>query len=221
MPLRIIADHREIPSGVVRRLFEAGVQVETRQLDVGDYIVSSEVGVERKSVRDFVQSIIDGRLLEQARMLKEAFPKPVLILEGREDPYTVRGIHPNALRGALLAVAVDFNIPILPSRDEVDTAGLLLVLTRREQEEKRRELVVRGERKGLTLEEKQRFVVEGLPGVSGTLAQRLLERFGTVERVMTASERELQLVQGIGPEKAREIREVLTSPYKGKQVHLL
>jgi len=214
--LKIIADHREIPSGVVKRLFEAGVEVETRQLEVGDYIVSAEVGVERKSTKDFVQSILDRRLMEQVRLLKESFPRPLMILEG-EDLFTIRGVHPNAIRGALLAVAVDFGVPILWSRDENDTAALLLVLAKREQLERERPVAVRGERKGLTLEEKQRYVVEGLPGVSAVLAQRLLEHFGTVERVMTASERELQQVRGIGEEKAREIREVLTTPYPKSQ----
>lgn len=214
--LKIIADHREIPSGVVKRLFEAGVEVETKQLEVGDYIVSTEVGVERKSTKDFVQSILDRRLMEQVRLLKESFPRPLLILEG-EDLFTVRGVHPNAIRGALLAVAVDFGVPILWSRDEGDTAALLLVLAKREQLEKERPIAVRGERKGLTLEEKQRYLVEGLPGVSAVLAQRLLEHFGTVEGVMKASEKELQQVRGIGEEKAREIREVLTAPYPKSQ----
>lgn len=217
--LRIIADHREVPSGVVKRLFEAGVEVETRQLEVGDYIVSTEVGVERKSTRDFVQSILDRRLLEQARLLKESFPSPLLIVEG-EDLYTVRGVHPNAIRGALLALAVDFGIPILWSRDESETASFLHLLAKREQVERGRPVAVRGERKGLTLEEKQRFLVEGLPGISAVLARRLLEHFGTVERVMTASEKELQQVHGIGLEKAKEIREVLASPYPGGQARL-
>lgn len=142
-----------------------------------------------------------------------------MILEG-EDLFTIRGIHPNAIRGALLAVAVDFCVPILWSKNEDDTAAFLLVLAKREQLEKERPIAVRGERKGLTLEEKQRYIVEGLPGISAVLAKRLLEHFGTVEGVMTASEEELQKVRGIGPEKAKEIREVLTTPYPGVQKRL-
>jgi len=80
--------------------------------------------------------------------------------------------------------------------------------------EEAREVSIRGERKALTLPEQQRFVTEGLPGVSAVLAKRLLEHFGTVERVMSASERELREVRGIGKEKAREIRKVLGSRYK-------
>ena len=213
--IKIIADHRETPSGVVHELMQLGVEVEARQLGVGDFILSDRVGVERKSVGDFLQSIVDKRLLSQAKQLSETFECPVLILEGRRL-YSRRRIHPNAIRGALAALAVEFNISILPTRDEKETALILVAIARREQVEETREVAVRGEPKGLTLPDQQRFVVEGLPGISAVLAKRLLEHFGTVERVMNASEGELQQVHGIGTEKAKEIRRVLKAKYEAR-----
>jgi len=176
--------------------------------------LSDRVGVERKTVGDFLQSIVDKRLLEQAKQLGESFERPIMILEG-EGLYSRRAIHPNAIRGALAALAVDFGISILPTRDEGETAAVLMAIARREQVEQAREVSIRGERKALTLPEQQQFVVEGLPGVSAVLAKRLLEHFETVGLVMSASERELREVRGIGKEKAREIRKVLGSRYKG------
>jgi Fanconi anemia group M protein len=211
--VKVIADHREMPSGVVRELTKLGVEVEARQLDVGDFILSDRVGVERKSVKDFLQSIVDKRLMEQAQRLGETFERPMLILEG-EGLYSLRAIHPNAIRGALSALAIDFGIPILPTRDEKETAAILAIVARREQLEQTREVAIRGSARKLTLPEQQRFIVEGLPGVSAVLAKRLLEHFGTVERVMGASEKELQEVHGIGTEKAKEIRRVLKSIYE-------
>jgi len=211
--VKVIADHREIPSGVVRELTKLGVEVEARQLDVGDFILSDRVGVERKSVKDFLQSIVDKRLMEQAQRLGETFERPMLILEG-EGLYSLRAIHPNAIRGALSALAIDFGIPILPTRDEKETAAVLAIVARREQIEQTREVAIRGSARKLALPEQQRFIVEGLPGVSAVLAKRLLEHFGTVERVMGASEKELQDVHGIGTEKAKEIRRVLKSTYE-------
>lgn len=212
--VKVIVDHREMASGVARELSKLGVAIEARQLDVGDYILSDRVGVERKTVQDFLQSIVDKRLLEQAKLLADTFERPVLVLEGElGDLYSLRAIHPNAIRGALAALAVDLGISILPARDEAETAALLASIARREQTEHARELAVRGEPKGLTLPEQQRFIVEGLPGVSAVLAERLLAHFKTPERVMMASEEELQEVPGIGKVKAREIRRVLTSTY--------
>jgi Fanconi anemia group M protein len=210
--VKVIADHREVPSGVVRELARLGVAVEARQLEVGDYVLSDRVGVERKNVSDFLQSIVDKRLLEQAKRLSQTFERPILILEG-EGLYSQRAIHPNAVRGALAAIAVGMGVSIIPTVDEKDTAAVLSIIARREQIEESRKVAVRGEVKGLTLAEQQRFVVEGLPGVSAVLAERLLEHFGTVEKIMIASEKELQEVKGIGPEKAREIRRVLCSLY--------
>ncbi len=209
----VIMDHREVPSGIVHELVQFGIEVEARQLDVGDFILSDRVGVERKSVGDFLQSIVDKRLLVQAKQLSETFERPVLVLEG-EGLYSRRAIHPNAIRGALAALAVDFGVSILPTRDEKETAAVLAIIARREQTEQAREVAVRGEAKGLTLPEQQRFVVEGLPGVSAVLAERLLAHFGAVERVMAASEEELQQVRGIGKEKAKEIRRVLSILYQ-------
>jgi len=213
--VKIVVDHREIPSGVVHKLEQLGMEIEARQLSVGDFILSDRVGVERKSVPDFLQSIVDKRLLDQAGRLSETFERPVLILEG-EGLYSWRAIHPNAIRGALAALVVDFNIPILPTRDGEETALVLAAIARREQVEQVREVAIRGEPKGLTLSEQQRFVVEGLPGVSVVLAKRLLEHFGTVERVMGASVEELRQVQGIGKEKAKRIRQVLNTKYEKK-----
>ena len=214
--VKIIADHREIPSGVVRELTRLGIEVEARQLGVGDYILSDRVGIERKSSADFLQSIVDKRLLSQAKQLAETFERPLLILEGG-DLYSRRAIHPNAIRGALAALAVEFNIPILPTKDERETAELLAAIAKREQIGKVREVAVRGWPRVLTLSQQQRFVVEGLPGVSAVLAKRLLEYFGTVEEVMKATEKELRQVHGIGPKKAKRIRRVLDSEYEGEQ----
>ncbi|HID60286.1 MAG TPA: hypothetical protein EYP46_00305 [Hadesarchaea archaeon] len=213
--LKIIADRREIPSGVVNELAKLGTDVEARQLDVADFILSDRVGVERKSVEDFLQSIVDKRLLEQVKLLRETFECPVLVLEG-SDLYSRRAIHPNAVRGALAALAVDFRVPTLPACDEKETAFILFAIAKREQMTVCREVAIRGEPKGLTLPEFQRFVVEGLPGISAVLAKRLLEHFSTVERVMCAPEDELRKVRGIGRERAKEIKRILTSIYESE-----
>lgn len=52
-----------------------------------------------------------------------------------------------------------------------------------------------------------------MPYVNTTLARRLLERFGSVEKVFTASIEELTGVQGIGEKIAKEIREVIEADY--------
>ncbi len=211
--LKVVADHREEASGVIQELKELEVEVDIRQLKVGDFILSDRVGIERKSVGDFLQSIVDKRLMLQARSLKETFDRPVLIIEGK-GLYNRRAIHPNAICGALAALAVDIGIPLLPTIDEKETASTLVAIAKREQILENREIAIRGKQKKLTLTESQRYIVEGLPGVSAVLAKRLLKHFVSVEKTMCASEKELQQVRGIGKEKAKEIKRVLTIIYE-------
>jgi len=207
----VYVDSRELRSGVPKHLRELGAEVEVKTLDVADYVVSDEVGIERKSANDFIQSIIDGRLFDQVERLKRAYEKPIIIIEG--ELYGIRNVHPNAIRGAITAVALDWGVPILFSRTKEETAGFIYLMAKREQEERKKEVRLRSEKKSLTLTERQRLIVEGLPNVSATLAKRLLRHFGNVERVFTATEEELREVEGIGEKKAREIRKVITAPY--------
>lgn len=207
----VYVDSRELRSGVPKHLRELGAEVEVKTLDVADYVVSEEVGIERKSANDFIQSIIDGRLFDQVERLKRAYEKPVIIIEGQL--YGIRNVHPNAIRGAIAAVTLDWGVPILFSSGPEETAQFVYLLAKREQEERKKEVRLRSEKKALTLAERQRLIVEGLPNISATLAKRLLKHFGNVERVFTATEEELQEVEGIGPKKAREIRKVITAPY--------
>jgi len=208
----IFADSREGNSRVLRELDKLNVEIKTMSLPVADYQVSDEVGIERKSTKDFISSIIDKRLYKQARELVENFRKPVIILEG-EDLYSSL-IHPNAVRGALASLAVDFGIPVIPTRSEEDTAAMLIRIAIREQLKDRSEIQVRTEKKPLTLYEQQLFIVESLPNVGPVTAKKLLEEFGSVKNVINASEGELKKVEGIGDKIARKIVDVLGSNFR-------
>ncbi|MCE5213603.1 MAG: DEAD/DEAH box helicase [Methanobacterium sp.] len=208
----VYVDHRESKSGVVRELSNLGVEIKTATLSVADYQISSELAVERKSVQDFAGSIIDKRLYKQARELVENFNKPLLIVEG-ENLYG-GGLHPNAVRGALASLAVDFGIPIIPTLSPEDTAAMIYRLVIREQEKTSKEIPLRTERKPLSLQEHQIFIIESLPNVGPVTARKLLEKFKSVKGVINASEQDLTEVEGIGKIIARKIREVIDSGFK-------
>ena len=80
------------------------------QLDIADYVLSENVGVERKTADDFLTSLMDGRLFDQMSRLKEAYTRPLLILEG--DPNYLGRVHENAIRGALSFIMLDMGIPV-------------------------------------------------------------------------------------------------------------
>ncbi len=212
--LSIVADHRENGTPFVEELRGLGVELEFRALKVGDYIVSNEVAVERKTLNDFVSSIIDRRLFEQAKAMKDAYARPLLLLEGEEE--VERGISKEAMRGALLSVVLDIGVPALVGKDARDAAEMLVAVAKRVQRGPPNDLSIKDRRKPQTPDGEREYVVASLPYVEATLAKRLLTAFKTVEGVFTASEEELQQIDKIGPKKAKRIREVVSGEY-GRQ----
>ena len=210
--IKIYADSRERGSGIMKYLVDLNVEVRMQNLDVGDFLLSEDCIIERKTVSDFIASIIDKRVLDQVKAMKQ-FAKPILIIEGVEDIYSVRKVHPNAIRGMLAYIAMDMKIPIIYTKNFRDTAEFLLVAAKREQEDKKKDFSIRGERKPLTLKEQQEFIVGSLPGVGGKLAGNLLKEFRSVKNVINASEDELKDVELIGKKKAEEIKKVVEEEY--------
>jgi len=211
----IYVDSREVNSRVLRELRKMGVDFELRTLSVGDYQVSDDTVIERKTTQDFLGSIMDKRLYRQAREMVENFKRPVMIIEG-DDLYS-GFMNPDAVRGALASVAVDFGIPIIPTRSPADTAAMIRRIALREQREGKPDMRIRTDKKPLTLQEKQLFIVESLPYIGSKYARRLLESFGSVEAVMNASEKELMEVEGIGKRIASEIRKVIETEFRDSE----
>jgi len=60
----------------------------------------------------------------------------------------------------------------------------------------------------------QRYVVEALPGIGGSRALKLLQHFGSVEAVFTATDAQLSAVPGVGAKLAAKITEVVRSKYR-------
>jgi len=205
--ITVMADTRESGSAVLAELSRIGAEVKLLPLEVGDYIVSERVCIERKTTRDFAISMMDGRLFEQASALK-SYERPVLLLEGEELYRT--NILPQALAGALASLIVDFGLCVLWAKNAFETANLLFALARKEQLDNKSMPRVRGERKPVPISEQQLYLVAGLPAVEKTMARKLLEHFGSPQKIFSAKEEELHDVKGIGEVKAKRIREVLT-----------
>lgn len=207
----VYADSREGNSKVIRHLTEMEIDVKINSMAVGDYQVSDEVVIERKTAKDFVDSIIDKRLFKQARELSEEFKRPLLILEG-DDIYNGM-LHPNAIRGTIAAIAIDFGISIIPTRNSQDTAAMIKRIAIREQNGEKTPIQIRTDKKPTSLWEQQLFIIESLPNIGPVNAKNLLQHFGSVEKVINASENELMEVEGIGKKTANNIRKVVESEY--------
>ena len=207
----VFADTREGNSKVIRHLSEMEIDVKVQAMAVGDYQVSDEVVRERKTAKDFVDSIVDKRLFKQARSLMEEFKRPLIILEG-DDLYNGM-INPNAIRGSIASIALDFGISIIPTRNAQDTAAMIKRIAIREQSGEKTPIQIRTDKKPVNLWEQQLFIIESLPNIGPVNAKNLLEHFGTVANIINASESQLQEVEGIGKKTAANIRKVVDSKY--------
>lgn len=194
-------------------LENGGIELRSAQLLVGDFLLSDRLCIERKTYEDFLQSIIDGRLFEQMKALATNFERPVLILEGT-DLYGQRNIHPNAIKGAISSISVDFRIPILWTVSPKETAELIVTLAKREQDDKNRSIQIKGEKKPKTPSQMQESIISMLPDINIILARRLLSEFRTVKNIFNAGDEDLKKIEGIGEEKAKKIREIIDKGYE-------
>ncbi len=217
-PTEIVIDQRELDSAIARDLStREGIQTRLETLEVGDYVLSDRVVVERKTVEDFLETLVGGdrSMFEQLGDASRHYGRPVVVIEG-ENLYGKRNIHPKAIHGALASLAVDFGASVMQTTGEEETTDLLEVVASREQEDQKREVSVHGEKQSKTLAEQQEYVVASIAEVGPVTARSLLREFGSVEDVMTADTEDLMEAEGVGEVTAERVREVVTSSYTGQ-----
>lgn len=204
--INISIDDRE-RSRQVRQSLAAmdGVAIEIRRLAVGDFQVDGRFLFERKTLQDFAISVIDGRFFRQMTQLAMSPLKGVLILEGGGHDLPKAAVRRDALQGALITATLILGIPVLRSLDPAESARLMIYAARQLTRVavgglSRPGYRPRGKRK------RQLYILQGLPGVGPARAERLLQRFGSVQNILNASPENLTAVEGIGTETARNIR---------------
>lgn len=202
----IIVDSREKRSLVIANLVNKKAKVEIEKLEIGDYLVG-EVAVERKTFSDFLGSMINKRLMEQLTELKK-YPKSFLLLEGFYHNYEDFKIHENAIRGMILSVIVDFNVPIIYTQNEEDTAKFLILLARKQEKEKR-EFGIRPNKTAKTLEEQKQFILEGFPGIGPTISKKLIKEFPNLHSIFKASKEELRQIENFDDAKIERFKDIL------------
>lgn len=211
--LRVIIDNRERNAELIGAMREIGVEVEFRNLPVGDYILSDRLCIERKTVGDFESSIINGRLFDQIKRLKETYEFPVLLLEGDSDYFRFdRGV----INGTMAALYTDYGIMVIRTCNPTESAEIMASMARHEQDGTAREPSLKGGARAYTREQFQEYVIGNIPGVGPKLARSLLVHFGSVRNIASAEIKELVKVEKIGKKKAELIRSTLNEMYRAE-----
>jgi Fanconi anemia group M protein len=207
---KAILDYREKNSLIPSELTNLGLEIEFRNLKVADYIIKG-VAIERKTVSDFVSSMINRRLLKQLEELGQ-YKERLLIIEGidEQELYTDSedwiGMHPNSIRGFLLSILLKYKVPIIFTKNYEDTAKFLSVLSKR----KPNEPPLNVKKKNLNKKEQKQFIIEGFPGIGPKTAKKLFKKFKTIKNIINVSEEELKEIIG---KKAEIMKKIIEDNY--------
>lgn len=203
----IIADYRENRTPVFNELARLGIEVKTQDLLAGDFLVGPGIGVERKAAPDFIQSLFAGKLFGQVQMCKAHYARVVVLIEG--CIYSTRSeVDPAALDGAISYLSMLEGCTILQTKDHHHTARMLAIMARHTQHGLGYDVPLRGGKpKDYRLI--AQYLVEGLPGIGPTSAQKLINHFGSAGEVFAAPVEKLCEVRGLGKKTAERIRETL------------
>jgi len=189
---RLIVDTREKNSLVISELIaKKEAEIEFRQLEIGDYLVGGTV-IERKTFSDFISSMLSKRLIQQLKNM-QSYNKRLLILEGKDfEELEARSykLNSNAIRGMLLSISLDYQTPIIFTKDSEETAKYLILLAKKQLKGKT-EFTLHS-RKPQTPGEQKQYIVEAFPNVGPKNARILLKKFKTIKNIVNASKEELE-----------------------------
>lgn len=204
---KITIDNRELHSKVAEVLATTNAKITLEQMSVGDYAAGNRVLIERKTIKDFVDTLVERNLFEQIKALSESSIRPVLIIEGGtiSDLYEVRNIHQNAIRNTLASIAVDFDVSVLFTKDETETAEMIYAFARRDLGSDKSERSLHRAKSTRSAKESVEYVMTAFPDVGPKAAREILKKFGSLKNVLCASKEELTSVSGVGEKTAESI----------------
>jgi ERCC4-type nuclease len=202
----IFVDYRE--DKIAGLLEKMGCKIVRMNLPIGDFIIK-DAGIERKSFEDFISSIIDGRIFEQAESLSSAYKKPIIIVEGFG---IIERINENSFYAALAYLISKSNVTILRTKNEEETAKMVFWLAKKEFEDDKK-IGYKIKEKKVNVKNIQERILAAFPGISTVLSKRILQKFGSLQKFFNASEKELMKVDGIGEKLAKRIRKIIEEKY--------
>ncbi|MHA2362969.1 MAG: ERCC4 domain-containing protein [Candidatus Hodarchaeales archaeon] len=215
--ITILIDNREARSQVPRLLKkDKSTKIQLVNLAEGDYRVSEECVIERKTMHDLAESIVDGRLFEQISKKLSTYRKPIILIEGADHEVKMN-IKPNAIRGAIASIVLSYRIPILRTFSEEETAEMIRAIAKREQKDKKFKSKIQTISKQYPIKEIQRFILSAIPGVNRSKADQILEEFKTIKDLANSDFENLINLPGIGKILTERILRILQEPASEKE----
>uniref|UniRef100_A0A1I7T168 DNA repair endonuclease XPF n=1 Tax=Caenorhabditis tropicalis TaxID=1561998 RepID=A0A1I7T168_9PELO len=97
---KIIVDMREFNSELPTVLYTKGYDVVATTIEIGDYILSPDIAIERKALDDLTQSLQSGRVFKQIEQMLEHYDCTVLLIESNRK-FETRIVNGGPFQGEL------------------------------------------------------------------------------------------------------------------------
>jgi Fanconi anemia group M protein len=146
--------------------------------------------------------MLNKRLIEQLKNMFQ-YEKRLLIIEGSQNIPKDSKLNSNAIKGLILSISLDFNIPIIQTKDERETS-LYLFLLAKKQLRPQQELSLHS-RIPKTKSEQKQYILESFPSIGPKTAKKLLKEFKTLNNIFNSSREELKEILKSRAEKFKEL----------------
>ncbi|KAK5998790.1 DNA repair protein rad16 [Cladobotryum mycophilum] len=213
-PPRVVVDVREFRSSLPSLLHARSMVVVPCMLTVGDYILSPNICVERKSISDLISSFKDGRLYSQAETMFQHYKNPMLLIEFNEnktftlEPFadysgTVSSVtNASDLQSKIVLLTLAFpKLRIIWSSSAYETAEIFEMLKTQESEPDPIAAVQAGLDKDSMVEDQvynqePQEMLGIVPGVTPQNIKNIVLKAENVREVANMSEKELEPMVG-------------------------
>ena len=205
--------------------------IDARLIEVGDYAHSDLLGIEHKSPADFLGSLKNGKLFDQAHELAGAYQQAFIIVDGVPRSLWTNLYSPHSednIWGVLSSLAIRHKVPVLFSGLTADTGSLLpgpspaevsfmtLVMKMCAKTQGDGSFVYNPVRRSGSKSERGLHLIGSLPGVGPKRARIILEHYGTPQLALANYMSWSHDCTGIGKGTVDKVREVLECPVDRK-----
>ncbi|PSK34389.1 DNA repair protein rad16 [Elsinoe australis] len=221
-PPRVVVDVREFRSSLPSLLHGRTIVIVPCMLTVGDYVLTPDICIERKSVSDLISSFASGRLYHQAEQMLQHYKSPMLLIEfDQQKSFTLEpfadlsnsigsaGVHQSDLHSKIVQLTIAFpRLRIIWSSSPYQTAEIFEELKKLQEEPDPVKAVSIGlnqngedEEGGKTFAQTPMDMLRMVPGVTPKNLGKIVLEMESVIEVANADEEELGML--IGKEAAR------------------
>jgi len=186
----IIVDIHEKNSMIIAELSGSEeITLKIKHLKIGDYLIGNII-IERKTVGDFINSMINKRLMVQINQMKK-YEKRLIIIEGKKRDYELENKNlKKSINGFIVSIMTNNQIPIIKTKNYKETAKYLIIIAK-QQQKKKYDMTLHS-RIPKTIKEQKKYILESFPRIGPKKAELLLKKFNSLKEIFNADEDELK-----------------------------